>query len=122
MLLGSNLFVFDAFLSNYTRADEDEYVAVRLLSAPAQGGYRRFKAACAECHGTGGQGTDTGPRLTGRSYASDFREARAFHSKTGRTIPAHRAVMGDAPGFNDVEMMGKFLRELRQQIARRDGA
>ena len=121
-LIGGNLFHFKPFLSQTGRVPEDAYVAVRLLSPPAQGGYRAFKSTCSECHGTGGQGTGRGPRLTNQDYAGDFRTRPAFHGAVGANIPAHQAIMGERPGFNQVELMGKFLREMRQQVARRDAS
>ena len=91
--------------------------ATRSMSDSAVAGLTAFGQNCAGCHGelaTGG----SGPALTGRSYAIDFRDSPRFHAAFSVEIPAHRDVIRAAKGegrlsFNELELMSKFLREAR---------
>lgn len=101
--------------------ENDEVVIVRNLSEPAQAGRMTFGAQCAQCHGKSAEG-GAAPGLLDRVYAVDFRDAPAFHSKAQSAIPEHDAFMKRTQGygrlgFNDLEMMAKFLREMRRYVA-----
>lgn len=84
------------------------------LSDPGYAGADVFASQCAECHGKFAEGGD-GPGLLDRSYAKDFRDVREFHEKAGKRIPEHDAFLGrdETELFNDLELMGTFLREMR---------
>jgi len=56
-----------------------------------------------------------------RDDAADFRDAPAFHDQMGTPIRAHQEFLdrperGAALGFNDLELVAKFLREARRTI------
>lgn len=90
----------------------------RFLSQPAQAGATAFADQCSSCHGLKGQGSGDAPSLTERDYAKDFRDAEAFHDSVGRAAAAHSAARtqkakSSRQSFNELELMGKFLRELR---------
>lgn len=96
----------------------DESVIDHLsLSEPAFAGASAFASQCSECHGLLGQG-GVAPNLLYRDYALDFRNAPAFHEDAQSDIKAHkrflrRVARNDTTTFNELEMMAKFLRELR---------
>ena len=54
------------------------------------------------------------------AFARDFLEAKELHDAVTMSIPGHEGLAetiagGDArERFNDVELMGKYLRELRR--------
>ena len=79
-----------------------------------------FGNRCASCHGVGAQGTSVAPGLLDREYATDFRNAPAFHSAVGRPVPAHMEFIDRQKTgrirFNDLELMAKFLREARRSV------
>lgn len=111
-LLAPPLFVPD------TRTD-GELLANWNFSDPGRAGMLTFSARCADCHGVRGQGTESGPSLLNRSYSADFREAPAFHNAVRAPIQAHQdfiRIVGGAneTDFNDLELLGKFLREARR--------
>ncbi len=99
--------------------EQTEFEAMtRFLSEPAQAGATAFADQCSTCHGLRGQGIGEAPSLTERDYAKDFRDAEAFHASVGRATAAHGAARNPSKksatqNFNELELMGKFLRELR---------
>lgn len=95
------------------------YVRARKFSEPAMMGMMQFGDHCATCHGQAAEGTAEAPALIDRPYATDFRNAKNFHSELGRSIPAHADVLAAVNGggridFNALERMSKYLRELRK--------
>ncbi|MEO1494764.1 MAG: c-type cytochrome [Pseudomonadota bacterium] len=98
--------------------------AMRFLSEPAQAGATAFADQCSDCHGFEGEGTGSAPSLTQRSYSKDFRNAEAFHTSVGAAAAAHNAARSPerrsaTQEFNQLELMGKFLREVRERNDRR---
>ena len=94
------------------------------FSEPAVAGMTAFGQNCAGCHGELADGSAGAPALTNRSYAVDFRDAAAFHTDFSQDIPAHRDVIAATRntgrlGFNELELMSKFLREARQYHTRK---
>lgn len=87
------------------------------LSATGEAGRVAYQASCAECHGTRGRG-GSAPALRHADYARDFRLNERLHSAVSADIPEHqglRSALGRPGGkarFNQVEMMGSYLREL----------
>ncbi|MEM6620631.1 MAG: hypothetical protein AAF674_00255 [Pseudomonadota bacterium] len=120
MFTSRPLDVSDVRLSMQER--DLEHARVMQFSQLAIGGMLRFGDYCSACHGTYGEGTDTAPSLVDKTYAVDFRERELFHTELARSIPAHRAILrarrgdgqGGELGFNGVEMMAKYLREIRR--------
>lgn len=107
-------------LSTKPPAEAVNYAATRFLSEPAQAGQTAFGERCSECHGEIGEGMQGAPNLTDRDYAVDYRDAEAFHSAIGRDIPAHRDIIAAAHDagrldFNELQLMAKFLREIRRK-------
>jgi len=114
------LFFATPFLVPGEVAPAPGYQGVRFLSETAQAGHETFRDNCASCHGYGGEGTADGPPLITAEMSGDFRDRPAFHRAVERGVAAHRGLLagtGEA-GFNDVELMAKFLREVRQREAR----
>lgn len=88
------------------------YAVEMNMSGPAMAGRRIFADNCAECHGSQGEGTPAGPALRGAGFSGQ--QSRAFHEAvTGETVPAHAEVSRRSVGFNEIERMAKFLRELQ---------
>ena len=109
-------------ISGTDRDQQTYFAAKRRLSEPALAGGVTFANRCAGCHGSMGHGTEHAPSLLTRRYATDYRDAPAFHAAVGATILAHQQVTraarnGSGLDFNELEMMAKFLREMR--LARR---
>ncbi|MEM1298678.1 MAG: hypothetical protein AAGH68_05300 [Pseudomonadota bacterium] len=112
--------VLDTPLSSPEGSEPVKYVRQQAFSNPGVAGMRRFGNACSDCHGERGGGTDRGPSLLNKDYARDFRNSEVFHSAVGQAIAAHRDLLADLElegkeGFNNLEFMGKFLREARRQ-------
>ena len=119
MLVASNS-VLDTPLSSPEGSEPVKYVREQVFSNPGIAGMRRFGSACSSCHGDRGEGTSQGPSLLDKDYARDFRNSEQFHSSAGQSISAHRDLLADLElegkeGFNNLEFMGKFLREARRQ-------
>ena len=126
LLLLANIFL-DTPLSSPPGPGGASYVRARALSEPAIAGMENFGDHCSACHGSSAEGTDQAPALLDRSYAVDFRDSRLFHEEVAQDIPAHRDILdagqdGSALSFNSVELMSKFLREMRRnQQNKEDG-
>ena len=66
------------------------------------------------------------PALDAKAFTRDFRRSRDLHDAVNGGIPAHAGLdetLGAAGGsarFNDVEKMGKYLRELRLSRQRKE--
>ena len=106
-------------LSSPTGEGKGTYIRARALSEPAIAGMLNFGDHCSDCHGTSAEGSRKAPSLLDRSYAVNFRDSRLFHEEVARDIPAHKHLIQageeDSPiDFNSVEMMSKFLREMRR--------
>ena len=93
------------------------------LSGIGEAGKRVFSGGCADCHGQEGLGGD-GPRLDTKAFARDHRRSRDLHQAVNLPIPAHEELgvvlgpVGSARRFNDVEKLGKYLREMN--VSRRN--
>lgn len=118
------MFVFPPPLKVPPPREGNAHRANQFLSGPAESGKRTFSGNCKACHGAAGRG-GPGGRLDTLAFARDFMRSRDLHDALERAIPAHAGldVQLGAPGarqrFNDVERMGKYLREVRVQRARR---
>ncbi len=110
-------YVFTPPLRTVPPEELQKYAASQFLSEPAQAGQAVFTNGCSDCHGFDGRGTAEGPSLLDRAYAEDFRDVDLFHDAVEREIPAHSAIIGSAsgrkPDFNQRELLGKYLREMR---------
>lgn len=116
-VIGVAVFTLDPFLE-----PEDVYLEgkLRFLSNPARAGYNAYAAHCAGCHGILGEGTDTAPSLSDSATARRFYDRRELHRALAEAIAAHESALpgGRADGtldFNEVEMLGKFLREFARR-------
>ena len=119
MLVAANL-ILETPLSTPPGSAAANYIRARQLSEPALAGMQSFDNHCASCHGEDAVGTDQAPSLRDRAYAKDFRDSRLFHEEVAQDIPAHRDILqagqdGGALDFNRVEMMSKYLREMRRR-------
>ncbi|MEM9140846.1 MAG: c-type cytochrome [Pseudomonadota bacterium] len=99
---------------------KDFQTTFRFLSEPALAGGLRFEQDCASCHGRAGEGGGSAPGLLDRAYASDFRNVPSFHDALKNPVPAHQAFIAQTGkygrlGFNERELLAKFLRELRRR-------
>lgn len=56
-----------------------------------------FDVHCAECHGTGGFGTNEGPPLTHEIYRPGHHADIAFHLAVQRGVRSHHWNFGDMP-------------------------
>lgn len=112
--------VLESPLSSPEGSEPVTYVREQSFSNPGVAGMRRFGNSCSGCHGERGGGTDKGPSLLNKNYARNFRNSEAFHSAVGQAIAAHSNLLAqadqeDKERFNNLELMGKFLREARRQ-------
>lgn len=121
VILGAMALVAVPFLNPEVHTAPAGYQGLRFLSQSAQAGYSPYKSACASCHGFGGEGTDKGPPLRSAGIAGDFRQRPAFHRAVDRGVAAHQALLGNTANFNQIELMGKFLREARRREIRNGG-
>lgn len=96
------------------------------LSDLAEAGRRVYAGQCADCHGVAGTG-GTAPRLDRMGFSLAPGRARDLHDILDVPIPAHAGLPAGLRGpggqkrFNDVERLGKYLREIRQSRRRRAG-
>lgn len=98
--------------------------ARHFLSDLGEAGKRAFSGSCADCHGKEGLGGNA-PRLDTQAFTWDYRRTQELHEAVNGQIPDHSALgvtlgpVGSASRFNDVEMMGKYLREIRASRERK---
>lgn len=93
---------------------------IRNLSTTAKAGYNAYAANCAVCHGPLGEGVGPAPPLTDQNTARRFYDRRELHRALAQAIAAHEQALpgGRADGvldFNEVELMGRFLREFARR-------
>ncbi len=99
--------------------------ARHFLSFPAEAGRKMFDGGCADCHGEGGSG-GSAPALRDKAFARDFMKKRELHDGVAAPIPGHAGLSvhlgreGGSARFNQVELMGRYLREI-QRTAREKG-
>ncbi|MEM7422578.1 MAG: cytochrome c [Pseudomonadota bacterium] len=79
--------------------------ALAQYSMSALAGKSRYEATCAVCHGKSGDGTSFAPSLLPLVVGWQSGAAERFHGEVAG-IP-HKPV-----GFNDVEMIARYLREV----------
>ena len=97
------------------------------LSEIGKAGKKVFSGGCADCHGQDGLGGD-GPRLDTKAFARDFRRRRELHMGVDKPIPAHEELgivlgpVGSVQRFNDIEKLGKYLRELNVSRQNKGGS
>ena len=88
------------------------YAVEMKMSGPALAGRRTFTENCGACHGDEGHGTATGPALDPASSGFAGVDRRTFHmAVTDGRVREHSGVA--AAGFNEIERMAKYLRELQ---------
>ena len=77
-----------------------------------------FVANCAVCHGTVGEGTQTGPPLVHMIYNPNHHPDFSFHNAVNNGVPQHHWVFGDMaprPGLSegDVNNIICYIRQLQ---------
>lgn len=87
------------------------------LSDAGTSGFFLYRQHCQSCHGYLGAGTDNVDALLGSRYSGDHKYRKAFHSEFRRSSKDHIAVArgtrkNPGPRFNQLELIGKFLREI----------
>ncbi|MEM0990460.1 MAG: cytochrome c [Pseudomonadota bacterium] len=93
-------------------------------------GKRLFEANCAQCHGVRAVGTGYGPELLA-TFPSAAVSGRRLHAaatdpqKSARVRLASTAPATQPPGpgplaFNEIELIGRYLRELRDPVGLRN--
>ncbi|MEM7213873.1 MAG: cytochrome c [Pseudomonadota bacterium] len=87
------------------------------LSDAGTSGFHLFRRHCQSCHGYLGMGTSKGGPLTRTRYSRDHKARRDFHRNFRSSTPKHARVARGTPKkpgprFNDLELIGKFLREI----------
>ena len=95
------------------------YASEVFLSNPAVAGKALFSDHCSSCHGADGQGASA-PALRLADPGRGSHGNRAFHEAVLDTEggPHHFAVTAQV-GFNELELMTKFLRETKRYRAMR---
>jgi len=66
-------------------------------------GEELFAANCASCHGSVGQGADTGPPLVHEIYEPGHHSDEAFQLAAARGAPAHHWGFGDMPPIGGLD-------------------
>lgn len=92
------------------------------LSDAGSSGYHLYRRHCASCHGRLAQGTERGGSLIRTRYSKHHLSREELHEQFRRATREHAKVARgtrDRPGprFNDVELIGKFLREIEAWYA-----
>ena len=93
------------------------------LTETAEAGRRVFAGTCARCHGERGEG-GSATALSRMALARDFMRVRDLHEAVAEDIRGHAGLVrslgdGDATErFNTVELMGRYLREIRRRKLR----
>lgn len=87
------------------------------LSDAGTSGFFLFRKHCQDCHGYLGSGTSKIPALLGSAYSTDHKARKAFHREFRHSSRDHiRVARGTrkkpGPRFNELELIGKFLREI----------
>ena len=87
------------------------------LSDAGTSGFHLFRRNCQSCHGHLGAGLGKVPALSRTEYAQDHAARRAFHDRFRELEDVHKAVARGTRKrkgirFNDLELIGKFLREI----------
>ena len=77
-----------------------------------------FTANCSVCHGTVGEGTQTGPPLVHAIYNLNHHPDFAFHNAVNKGVPQHHWVFGDMaprPGLSEdnVNNIVCYMRQLQ---------
>ena len=88
------------------------------LSDAGTSGFFLYRKHCQSCHGDFGSGTDRVAALLNTEYSNDHRTRRDFHRNFRAATPEHIKVArgtrkNPGPGFNELELVGKFLREIQ---------
>lgn len=83
----------------------------------ARGGYGLYERHCSTCHGRLGEDHDHKGALLETGLFENYRQSQDFHARFRDThetdgAPAGKIGWGRA-SFNNLEMIGKYLRELR---------
>lgn len=87
------------------------------LSDAGTSGYHLYRRHCQSCHGHLGEGTEQVTGLTRTVYSRDHQSRRSFHQQFRYATRLHAGVARGTrnkpgPKFNDIELIGKFLREI----------
>lgn len=87
------------------------------LSDAGTSGYFLYRKHCRSCHGKLGEGTERGKGLIQTRYSKDHLSRQAFHEQFRHATRVHIKVARGTrnkpgPRFNDIELIGKFLREI----------
>ena len=87
------------------------------LSDAGTSGYFLYRQHCRACHGHLGTGTDDVAPLLGSKYSASHMARRTFHRSFRHSSRDHiRVARGTrkepGPRFNELELIGKFLREI----------
>lgn len=88
------------------------------LSASAMTGKADFRATCADCHGTLGQGSPNGPSLLHPTYARPAYTDAAFRAAVRSGRPERHWSFGPMPAYpempeQDLDRIVLFVRELQ---------
>lgn len=87
------------------------------LSDTGTSGLFLYRRHCQSCHGHLGAGTDKLAPLLGSKYSKSHTARKTFHREFRRSSKDHIAVArgtrkNPGPRFNQLELIGKFLREI----------
>ena len=96
--------------------------AAGYFSELGRGGYRIYTDNCADCHGTYGKAKDGVVNLVNSDIFEGYRGRRKFHERYNALEDIHRGSSdtGKLVEFNELEIVAKYLRELRQWSDRQD--
>lgn len=97
-------------------------ISSSLLQTPTEfkKGEALFLAHCAQCHGVGAVGTNSGPPLVHKIYEPNHHGDLSFHRAVQMGVQAHHWSFGNMPriegvGPGDVDAMAAYVRWLQRQ-------
>ncbi len=98
----------------------DARVTVADLSTVAIRGKKSFDANCAQCHGSNGTGTQSGPPLIHDIYNPGHHGDEAFFRAAKQGVPQHHWSFGNMParpGVSDEELAAivTYIREMQEE-------
>ena len=95
--------------------------SAKYFSDLGRGGYTLYEQNCSRCHGHFGEGVGHAPGLISDGDLEGYKARRRFHREFERLSEPHGVITdgtegGPEFGFNQLEIIAKYLRELGQWV------
>ena len=91
--------------------------SAQYFSDLGRGGYALYERSCSRCHGHFGEGVGYAPGLLSEKELDGYKTRRRFHAEFNRLTEVHGPILNGTDGnprlgFNQLEIIAKYLREL----------